>query len=158
MGWATAPQIDLCKCIVCVERWPFFQENRLAFEFEGVKKCFLSKNVKKVFFYLLVSDHVVTLLCLSVMDDFFAVPIDFFWGLSPSLYADEVLCAASRAALPPVRTRPQLMPDSRSSACNDLHWSMNILRGMYFMLWQYWCSLALGNVYLVAVRLQAVLS
>ena len=50
---------------------------------------------------MLVSDHVVKLNCFTVRDDFFAFPIDFFWGLPPSLYADEVLCAASRAALPP---------------------------------------------------------
>ena len=54
-----------------------------------------------MFFYLLVSDHVVTLLCLSVEVDFFDFPIDFFWGLPPSLYADEVLCAAFRAARTP---------------------------------------------------------
>ena len=50
---------------------------------------------------MLVSDHVVKLNCFTVRDDFFAFPIDFFWGLPPSLYADEVLCAACRAALPP---------------------------------------------------------
>ena len=51
---------------------------------------------------MLVSDHVVKLKCFTVRDDFFAFPIDFFWGLPPSLYADQVLCAASRAALPPI--------------------------------------------------------
>ena len=50
---------------------------------------------------MLGSDHVVKLNCITVRDDFFAFPIDFFWGLPPSLYADEVLCAACRAALPP---------------------------------------------------------
>ena len=39
--------------------------------------------------------------CLSVRDDFFDFPIDFFGGLPPSLYADQVLCAAFRAALTP---------------------------------------------------------
>ena len=63
---------------------------------------FFSKKVKNCFYYLLVSDPIVTLTCLSVRDDLFAFPIDFFWGLSPSLYADQVLCAAFRAALPPI--------------------------------------------------------
>ena len=43
----------------------------------------------------------MTLTCFTVRAHFFDFPIDFFWSLSPSLYADEVLCAASRAALPP---------------------------------------------------------
>ena len=86
----------------------------------GVKKCnfftfpyvskgflmqkndfFLKKSKKKVFFCPLVSDHVVTLNTITVRAHFFDFPIDFFLVLPPSLYADEVLCAASRAALPP---------------------------------------------------------
>ena len=64
-------------------------------------KTMTFKKNKKNIFYLLVSDHVVTLNCFTVRADFFDFPIDFFWGLPPSLYADEVLCAACRAALPP---------------------------------------------------------
>ena len=62
---------------------------------------FQKKTKKQVFFSPLVSDHVVTLNCFTVRAHFFDFPIDFFWVLPPSLYADEVLCAASRAALPP---------------------------------------------------------
>ena len=65
------------------------------------KMTFFKQTLKKHFFLMLVGDHVVKLNCFTVRDDFVAFPIDFFWGLPPSLYADEVLCAASRAALPP---------------------------------------------------------
>ena len=57
-----------------------------------------------MFFYLLVSDHVVTLLCLSVTVDFFDFPIDFLWGLNPFTVAAEVLCAAFRATRTPPYT------------------------------------------------------
>ena len=67
----------------------------------GKKMTFFQKKQKKVFFSPLVSDHVVTLNTFTVRAHFFNFPIDFFGGLPPSLYADEVLCAASRAALPP---------------------------------------------------------
>ena len=67
----------------------------------GKKMTFFQKKQKNNFFSPLVSDHVVTLNCFTVRAHFFDFPIDFFWGLPLSLYADEVLCAASRAALPP---------------------------------------------------------
>ena len=95
-------KIDTYRSMNCFQKVSFFQENRLAFELEGVKKwLFFKKNKKKVFFSPLVSDHVVTLNTFTVRAHFFNFPIDFFGGLPPSLYADEVLCAASRAALPP---------------------------------------------------------
>ena len=66
------------------------------------KMTFFKKKLKTtVFFSPLVSDHVVTLNCFTVRAHFFDFPIDFFWSLSPSLYADEVLCAAFRAARTP---------------------------------------------------------
>ena len=63
---------------------------------------FFRKQTKQNnFFILLVSDRIVTLTCLSVTHELFAELIDLFLGLAPSLYADEVLCAASWAAIPP---------------------------------------------------------
>ena len=63
---------------------------------------FFQKKQKKSFFFSpLVSDHVVTLITFTVRAHFFNFPIEISQGLPPSLYADEVLCAASRAALPP---------------------------------------------------------
>ena len=67
----------------------------------GKKMTFFKKNKKKQNISPLVSDHVVTLTTFTVRAHFLDFPIDFFGGLPPSLYADEVLCAASRAALPP---------------------------------------------------------
>ena len=76
--------------------------NAIPYEWEKRKtKWFFVKKWKTWFFFLLVSDHDVTLNCFTVRAHFFDFPIDFFWVLPPSLYADEVLCAASRAALPP---------------------------------------------------------
>ena len=42
------------------------------------KMTFFKKKLKKHFFYLLVSDHVVTLNCFTVRAHFFDFPIDFF--------------------------------------------------------------------------------
>ena len=66
---------------------------------------FFQKKVKQTVFYVLVSDPIVMRMCLSVRDDFFAFPIDFFWGLPPSLYAAEVLCAAFFLLYPPKLNR-----------------------------------------------------
>ena len=116
-------KIDTYRSMNCKIFVSFFQENRLAFEFEGVKNDFFPKKTKKkVFFPLLVSDHVVTQTCITVRAHFFDFPIDFFWGLSPSLYADEVLCAAFRAArTPPYSIRvaqTSKMAKPYTSACN----------------------------------------
>ena len=67
---------------------------------------------------MLVSDHVVTLNCFTVRTDFFVFPIDFFWGLPPSLYADEVLCAAFRAArTPPYSIRVRQNSQNGETQC-----------------------------------------
>ena len=98
----TGIKIDTYRSMNCFQKVSFFQENRLAFELEGVKKWLFPKETKKkVFFPPLVSDHVVTQTCITVRAHFFDFPIDFFWGLPPSLYADQVLRAAFRAAPTP---------------------------------------------------------
>ena len=65
-----------------------------------IKKCFK----KYYFFFLIVSDHVVTLNCFTVRAHFFDFPIDFWWGLNPFTVAAEVLCAAFRATCTPPYT------------------------------------------------------
>ena len=54
--------------------------------------------------YLLVSDHSRDAKVLVSEGRLFDFPIECFSSLLPSLYADQVLCAASWAALPPPYT------------------------------------------------------
>ena len=79
------------------------------------------KKTPKMFFFLIVSDHVVTLNCFTVRAHFFDFPIDFFWGLPPSLYADEVLCAAFRAArTPPYSIRVRQNSQNDETQCKSV--------------------------------------
>ena len=84
------------------------------------KKITFFQN-KLFFFSPLVSGHVVTLNCFTVRAHFFDFPIDFFWSLSPSLYADEVLCAAFRAArTPPYSIRVRQNSQNDETQCKSV--------------------------------------
>ena len=82
--------------------WPFFQENRLAFEFEGVKKVFFVKQMENMFLFLLVSDHVVTLNCFTVRAHFFDFPIDFLKATTITIRRWGAVRSVSGRAYPPI--------------------------------------------------------
>ena len=79
-----------------------FQENRLAFEFEGGKRVFVCQKSENNMFYLFVSDHVVTRKCLSVRDDFFDFPIDFLRPTTITIRRSVAVRSASGRAYPPM--------------------------------------------------------